>query len=170
MARPGNGGIRSRKIALLVANGVDGEAVTALRGALLEAGAVPRLLASTLGVVSGANTEQLAPDATLENSPSVLFDALVLPDGAAAIDALRADGHTLEFIRDQYRHCKTILAIGAAQALLRDAGLPAALPDGAPDPGLLLAEGGDAAGIAADFIAAVGRHRHLERETDPPLV
>ena len=49
---------------------------------------------------------------------SVLYDALVLPEGAEAVDALRADGHTLEFIKDQYRHCKPILALGASEQLL----------------------------------------------------
>ena len=40
---------------------------------------------------------------------------------------------------------------------------------GHADPGLLLMEGDDPAGIAA-FIAAIARHRHFERETDPPRV
>ena len=32
--------------------------------------------------------------------------------------ALAQDGHTMEFIKDQFRHCKTILALGASQLLL----------------------------------------------------
>ena len=55
-------------------------------------------------------------DVSLEAAPAVLYDALVLPDGADAINALRADGRTLEFIKDQYRHCKPILALGASDA------------------------------------------------------
>ena len=45
--------------------------------------------------------------------------------------------------------------------------LPAELPDGSDDPGLVMARSGDA---ASAFIAALARHRHYERETDPPRV
>jgi catalase len=60
----------------------------------------------------------LDPAATLENSPPVLLDALVLPDGQEAVQALAAVGRTNEFVVNQYRHCKTILAFGASLALL----------------------------------------------------
>ncbi len=170
MARPGDGGIRSRKIALLVADGVDGVSIAALQAALFGAGAVPRLIAARLGPVTTAGGETLEPDATMENSPGFLFDALVLPDGAPAAEALAAHGHTMDFIKDQYRHCKTILALGASQALLGDAGIPLTLPDGSADPGLLLSDASQARTVAAEFIAAVGQHRHPSRDCDPPRV
>jgi catalase len=52
--------------------------------------------------------------------------------------------------------------------VLRAAGIPDALPDGRPDPGLLTGEAGEA--IVATFLTALAKHRHFERETDPPLV
>jgi catalase len=170
MARPGDGGIRSRKVAILVADGVQAASLATLQAALLDAGAVPRLVAPRLGTVAAAGGALLEPDATMENSPGFLFDALVLPDGDAAAQALSEDGHTLEFIKDQYRHCKTILAFGASQALLGEAGIPLTLPDGSEDPGLLLADAADAKAVAPVFIAAVGKHRHPLRDSDPPRV
>ena len=104
----------------------------------------------------------------VENSPGFLFDALVLPDGAAAVEALDADAHTLEFLRDQYWHCKTILALGASDALVAQAQIPMTLPDGAEDPGLILADAVDAEEAIEAFIAAMGQHRHFGRENDPP--
>jgi catalase len=98
----------------------------------------------------------------------VLYDAVVLPDGRAAVEALRADGRTLEFIKDQYRHCKPMLIAGASQALLDACGIPTSLPDGKPDTGLVVAA--DAAGAADAFIKAIAKHRHFARETDPPRV
>ena len=169
-ARPGDGGIRTRKIAVLVADGMEGASIALLLGALVQAGAVPRLVGSRLGRCRTDDGSTFEADASLENSPGFLFDALVLPDGAAAMEALSADGHTLEFVKDQYRHCKTILALGASQGLLPAAGIPMALPDGSHDPGLILADAADAAEAAADFIAAVGMHRHMARESDPPRV
>ena len=107
-------------------------------------------------------------DVSLEAAPAVLYDALVLPDGAEAVNALRADGRTLEFIKDQYRHCKPILALGASDQLLKACGIDPALPTGQPDPGLILAS--DASTASDDFVAAIAKHRHFARETDPPRV
>ena len=48
-------------------------------------------------------------------------------------------GQAVEFIQAQYRHCKPILALGTATALLEAAGVKAALPDGSADPGVICA-------------------------------
>jgi catalase len=167
LARPGDGGIRTRKVAILIAHGVEGTSLAKLISALVEAGAVPRLVAARLGTYNGAAGERFEADATMENSPGFLFDALVLPDGAAAVEALDADAHTLEFLRAQYWHCKTILAFGASEALLAEAQIPLALPDGSADAGLVLADAADADAAIAAFIAAMPL-RHFERENDPP--
>jgi hypothetical protein len=107
-------------------------------------------------------------DVSLEAAPAVLYEALVLPDGDDAVAALRADGRTLEFIKEQYRHCKPILALGGGEQLLRTCGIDVALPDGEEDPGLIIAS--DANAVHDDFIAAIATHRHFARETDPPRV
>ena len=167
-ARPGDGGIRTRKVAILVAQGVEGASLQKLVSALMAAGAVPRLVGARLGNYVGAGGESFAADATMENSPGFLFDALVLPDGVPAVEALAADAHTLEFIRDNYWHCKTILALGASEALLADAQIPLSMPDGNADTGLILADAGDADAAIADFIATMGGPRHFGRENDPP--
>ncbi len=167
-ALPGDGGIRTRKIAILVADGVDGHAVATLQTSLLAEGAVPRLVGFRVGPVATEKGEPIEADASLENSPAVLFDAMVLPPGDAAAQALAASGQVNEFIQNQYRHGKTLLALGAARSLLEAHGIDAPMPNGEADPGVLLAQGvGEA--IEA-FIEAVGKHRHPARETDPPRV
>ncbi len=144
MARPGDGGIRSRKVAILVADGVEGSSLAALKTALLEAGAVPRLLGPRIGFYSTAEGESVEAEVSLENSPSVLFDGLVLPDGEEAVEVLSKDGHTMEFVKDQYRHCKTILVLGKSRLLMESAGVSDVLPSGEKDPGLLVMESGKA--------------------------
>jgi catalase len=119
--------------------------------------------------VTSEDGESFEVDATLENSPAVLFDALVLPDGTEAVELLARDGHTLEFLKDQYRHCKTILALGASSMLLEKVGIQVQLPSGTEDPGLLVQASADGFD-PKDFMAAVGKHRHPARDTDPPLV
>ena len=166
-ARRGDGSIRTRRIAILVADGVD-DGVRALQAGLLEQGAVPRFVGVRLGQVSTSGDGVIEVEMTLETAPSVLFDAVAVPDGRRAIEALSAVGHALEFVKDQYRHYKPILAIGAGADLLTEAGVPLALPSGEADPGLLVMA--DAGGALEKFVSAIGKHRHFERHADPPMV
>ena len=159
---------RRRRIAILVAEGAESQSLEALASELLAAGAVPRFVGARLGEVTLTGGARQV-DTTVEAMPSVLWDAVVIPDGDDAVEQLGIDGRVLEFVKDQYRHCKPILAIGSATGLLQKAGVPETLVSGQADPGLLLMEGDDATGIAA-FIAAIAKHRHFERETDPPRV
>jgi len=117
----------------------------------------------------------------------------VLPDGADALPALCADGRVLAFVREHYRHAKPILQLGRDVALLRAAGIPLSDEPGA-DPGLVFpplppeedddeppdapAHAGpplplsepEAEALLRRFIGALARHRHFEREHEPPLV
>ena len=146
----------------MVADGCDGVPLVALSESLTQEGAVPRFVSVALGAVQLASGEEIEVDVSLEAAPAVLYDALVLPDGIEAMATLRADGRTLEFVKDQYRHCKPILAVGAGAQLLDACGIETA----SPDPGVITTS--DAAAATSDFIAAIARHRHFARETDPP--
>lgn len=167
-ARPGDGSVAGRKVAVLVADGVVGQAVLDVQARLLDAGVVARLVAPRIGNVETADGVALQADASLENEPGFLFDALLLPDGAGAVVELSADGHTAETVRDQYRHCKTLVSIGTGADLLEMAGVSTQLPTGEPDPGITLAA--DAGAAAEALLAGLARHRHPERETDPPAI
>ncbi|MEQ1683995.1 MAG: catalase [Burkholderiaceae bacterium] len=169
-ALPGDGGIRTRKIAILAAPGVVGASIDAVHGALLKAGAVPVVIAARLGAVKTADGKALEATASFENAASVLFDAVVLPDGEAGVSALAAAGHPQEFVAHQHRHGKTVLALGASRGWLDKLGISATLPSGAKDGGIVLSDGKNASAATATFIKAVGQHRHPERETDPPKV
>jgi catalase len=170
LARPGEGGIRTRRIAILVADGLNPEIATRLHADLTAQGAVPRFVGIQLGVVQGAGAPPLPVEISMETAPSPVWDAVIVPDGDEATSTLSKSGHALEFLKDQYRHCKPILLIGSGVKLLAAAGIPAKLESGAKDPGLLQAEANRVeAGLAA-FVDALARHRHFERETDPPRI
>ncbi|MCC2681955.1 MAG: Catalase [Nitrosospira multiformis] len=167
-ARPGDGGIRTRRIAILVADGIDGR-ITTLHAGLLGEQAVPRFVGARLGSVQ--TTEgKIQVDVTLEAMPSVLFDALVVPGGSEGIDALTRLGQALEFVKEQYRHCKPILVLGDGRKLTEAAGVKWTLLSGAQDSGLLHFEDEDIGNALDCFIEAIAAHRHFERETDPPPV
>ena len=171
LARPGEeGGIRTRRIAILVAGGVDGAGAATLHKTLLAEGAVPRFVGIKLGQVETISGDPLDVEISLETAPSVLWDAAIVPDGKAASDELSVRGQALEFLKDQYRHCKPILLLGSARALLGAAGIPAELPAGGADAGLLQFDGDELDAAIPAFIDALTRHRHFQRETDPPRV
>jgi catalase len=157
--RPGDGNIRGRKIAILLAPGVEAPSVSKAQTALARGGAVVRLLAARLGPVPATGGDTFEPDATFETMPSVLFDAVVVPAGEEAADTLLGLGQALEFLKDQHRHGKAILIVGAGERVAAAAGLPT---DDQTDWAMVR--------DVPSFIGAVGRHRNWDRATDPPRV
>ena len=132
--------------------------------------AIPTFLAPRLGTVTTTDSTRLEAAATLENSPPVLFDAMVLPDAQAGVDMLNAVGQTGEFVVNQYRHCKTILALGTSKLLLDQLGVTAALPSCQVDHGVLIDTSEDVKELVQALHQAIGKRRHTARDRDPPLV
>jgi catalase len=169
LARPGVDGIRTRRVAIVLADGADTRLATALHDGLSAQGAVPQFLAVKLGTIKGAHG-RLEVEGSLEILPAVLWDGVIMLDGPTR--ALAESGQAVEFLKDQYRHCKPILLFGGATALLEKLGLPDNVSNGPVDgDSALLAfnEGSSDAALAA-FVTALGQHRNFERETDPPRV
>lgn len=167
-ARPGAKTFRGRHVAK-VADGIDAESLREVHRVLVEQQAVPRFLGMGLKWVTPSAGAPINVEFTLETAPSVLWDAVVLPDGAATASTLASLGRALEFVKDPYRHCKPILALGSRADVLTAAMVPSRLPDGSADPGLVLSTCG-AAEAANAFVAALAQHRVFARETDPPVI
>ncbi len=69
-------------------------------------------------------------------------------------------------MKDQYRHCKAILAVGAGRSLLEKATIPL---DG-DDPALIVAQPAKLAAATKSFMAAIAQHRNWDRAADPPPI
>jgi catalase len=167
MALPGDGGIATRKVALLAAPGVRGQSLLTAQAALDEAGAVTCIVAHRLGAIETSDGVALAATVSFENSPSVLFDAVVLPDGEDGVKRLMAQPLAVDFVAHQYRHGKTLMALGAAKGLLDRAAVELFLGSGEEDPGVFSGESADLDSLQSAFITAIGKHRHPVREMDP---
>ena len=170
-ARPGNGSIATRRVAILVTDGVDGKVAKTLQSGLSAEGVVARFVGVSLGVVQSAEGNEIEIDATFETMPAVLFDALVVPGWHGDTRGLAGVRLATEFIKEQYRHCKPILALGSGKDLIESAGVKLKLPSGELDPGVLTfpdEETDDE--ILLQFMEAIAAHRHFERETDPQFV
>ncbi|MBC8995692.1 catalase HPII [Pseudomonas sp. N40(2020)] len=147
--------IKTRKVAILAANGVDGAAIDAMKKALAAEGAHAKLLGPTSAPVKTADGKSLPVDASMEGMPSVIFDAVFVPGGAASIKALSGDGVALHYLLEAYKHLKAIALQGEAKQMLDVLKLDA-------DAGLL--EGKDVAALTKPFFAAIGQHRVWARE------
>ena len=169
-ARPGDGSIRTRKVAILLAPGFDAESAQAAHDALVDEGAVPRFVGPRIGPISPEKGDAFDCDASFENEPGFLFDAAVVPDGEKAVKELAKLGQVAEFITNVYRHCKPLLALGAGKALLDGCGASPKLDNGEDDPGVIVGEAGEFDEAIEKFIDALAKHRHFEREKDPPPV
>jgi catalase len=170
LARPGQTGIRTRRIAILAADGVDAATTRHVYAWLLQKGAQPRIVGQHLGELRVVSDKPLDVEVTVTTTPSVMYDAVVVAPGEASAAALARDGHVLEFVRDAYRHDKAFLVLGAGRQLLAAAGIPPALPGGEPDPGLIVADPSALAAALTAFRKVVAGHRVYARETDPPRV
>jgi catalase len=156
--------VATRRVAVLVANGVEVGALRAIQQALQDAGAACRIVAAQLGFVATSSGQQLAVSHTFVNMPSVMFDAVLVPGGAPCAQALAANGDAVHFMLEAYRHCKSICVIGEGAQLLRTVGVGAG-QGGPAIPGVVIGKNDPPARaqLAQDFIAAIARHRHWTR-------
>ena len=109
--------IKTRKVAILAADGVDDAALDRMKKALIAAGAQVKVIAPRLGMLRGVKTE-VAIDFSLLTAGSVLFDAVYIPGGEQSIETLKGDAKALTFVKEAYLHCKPIAATDAGIDLL----------------------------------------------------
>ncbi len=167
--------VATRRVAVLVADGVDGTGLATVADGLRERGAVVELLAPTDGTVRDAQGTEVSVDRAITTMASVLYDAVLVPCGPDSVRTLSRDGYALHFVLEAFKHAKPVAAFGSGVHLLRDAGVR----------DIRLAAGEDTrvendqgvvttAAAAADvddtftgaFAAEIGRHRAWQRATD----
>ena len=138
--------IKTRKVAILAADGVDEAAVASVVRTLIAEGAVPKIIAPRGGTLKGAGGGDVTVDWSLLTVGSVLFDAVFVPGGAKSTEALGADGAAVLFVREAYKHCKAVGGGGTGLAMLRAAGIE------------------DAIATVPAFVKAIAQHRDWARE------
>ena len=99
---------------------------------------MPKFLGASLGTVAPQGGTPIRVDVNFEATASALWDAAVLPAGTDAQTTLQADERVLEFVKEQYRHCKLIVALGDLDTLLAAVAMRATLEDLKSDPGIIM--------------------------------
>jgi len=170
--------IKTRKVAILVADGVSEVDVTAIKTALNAEGAVSDVIAKTLGTVKGDGGGSIAVDKSALTVDSVMYDAVYVPGGAKSADALSKNAKALYFIAEAYGHYKPIAASGDGVSVLKAANLASKLSsartDGVVDDLGVVSFAGpaDTAEFTKTFVTAIGQHRFWDRpdQGQVPLV
>jgi catalase len=162
--------IATRKVAVLVADGVSATDVNTVKTALATQGAVTEVVAKTLGTVTADDDSSVAVDRSAITVDSVLYDAVYVPGGAKSADALSGMAKALYFVAEAYAHYKPLAASGDGVAVLKQANLAKAnlAGEGADgvvsDLGVVTTAGAaDAADFTTKFVAAIGQHRFWDR-------
>ncbi|MDF9432890.1 catalase HPII [Chromohalobacter israelensis] len=148
--------IKYRKVALLVADGVDGDQVEALKAKLEAEGAKGIVIAPSMAPVKATNGQQVVPDAMLNGLPSVTLDSVIVVGGAESAKALSQSGLGLYYVQEAYKHLKAIAAIGEGRDLLSAAGVPT------QEDGIFL--GATVDDVFTPFTEAMGQHRVWPRD------
>lgn len=151
--------IKTRKIAFLVADGVNEASVSTVKKMLEAKGAVVELVATKLGTVIAENKVELAIQKSLLTTDSVLYDAVYVPGGIKSVATLAATPDAIHFLNEAYKHCKAIAADQAAGKVLDATNFSAELSTAT---GVVISS--KAKDLATDFITAIGMHRFWERE------
>ncbi|MBP2001212.1 catalase [Paenibacillus shirakamiensis] len=149
---------KTRKAALLMADGYNEAEVKSVLTSMQAAGVTPEIVGLDLTPIRGDKGTLAEPVHTLLNADSVLFDAVYAVGGKASADALKTDSKTGNFLREAFQHYKTI-AIGTdATELLQAAGI-------APSPGVVIHDtGAEGDKFGKAIIDGIQESRHWARK------
>jgi catalase len=159
--------IKSRKIAILAADGVDAKSLTFVKAALEAEGAVVEVIAPRQGFITAADDTQIEVDQSFLTAASVLFDAAYVAGGTNAVATLEAEANAVHFLNEAFKHCKPIAAAEDAMQVIDATYFSKKLP---PDfseesvlrEGILVGEPGKS--FNSLLVRMIAQHRFWERE------
>jgi catalase len=150
--------LRGRKVGVLIGDGFDAELVARLTAAIEKEHALVELVGPRIGGARGGAGELVPVHHTIQGGPSVMFDAVAVLPGTAALPELLADPVAIAWVGDAFVHCKVIATIGDAGPLLAAARV-------SPDAGVVDLGGN---GGIAEFVTAARGGRIWSREANLP--
>ena len=167
MATSPKDSIKTRKIAFLAADGVDGKSLNTVKTALEKAGAVVEVIAPRQNFILSEADEQIAVNHSLLTAASVLYDGVYVPGGTNSVATLEADADAVHFLNEAFKHCKAIAADTGALQVIESTYFARKVPAECTDQSVLL-DGivfGDKSSQLADrFVMTLAQHRFWERE------
>ncbi len=159
--------IRTRKIAILAADGVNLDSLKKVQAALKSEGAVTEVIAPHLGVIESESGEEVPVKRSFLTAASVLYDAVYVPGGTNSVASLKAEANAIHFLNEAFKHCKAIAADESAREVLDATYFASKLPEDDGDDAVL-SEGvvinSNVKKLCSQFVKAIATHRFWERE------
>ncbi|MEZ7171113.1 catalase [Sporosarcina sp. OR05] len=144
----------TRKVAVLIGKGFDGEEVESVVNACVEAGMTVDVVSDKFGVVYGKNDLAVEVDETFLTVHSTLYDAIYVVGGEAD-NMKKFTMDTVEFINEAYKHYKPIAVASTGKTFFEAS-------DAEEGPGVI--KGEDSSKFGKAFVDAVAAHRHWDRK------
>ncbi|MCP9234394.1 catalase [Lewinella sp. JB7] len=145
--------IATRQIAVLAADGFDGDDFTAMSEALKAKNAMVKIVAPHGGTITCSKGHEHEVFAAIMTTESVLFDAVYVPGGKQSVEALLKKAKYKKFVNEAFKHCKAIATDGAGEKLL-----DATFAGDHKDDAAVFVDGSP-----KDFIKAIAQHRNYDR-------
>ncbi len=142
--------IKSRKIAVLAADGVSASDIKRLEAGLKKEGVTVEIVAPHLGELKGG----VKVDKSLATTDSIMYDAVYVPGGKEHVTGLLGEPEARHFVREAYDHGKAIAASGEGEELIQVTGISNA-------PGVIVDKGSNDS--SKSFVEAIRLHRHWNR-------
>ncbi|MHC8516082.1 catalase [Sporosarcina sp. ITBMC105] len=144
----------TRKVAVLIGKGFNGEEVESVVNACVEAGMTVDVVSDKFGVVYGKNDLAVEVDETFLTVHSTLYDAIYVVGGEAD-NMKKFTMDTVEFINEAYKHYKPIAVASTGKTFFEAS-------DAEEGRGVIIGE--DSSKFGKAFVDAVAAHRHWDRK------
>ncbi len=161
---------KTRKVAIVAADGFDNGALAEIQAALKSAGATSEIISKNLGTLQSAGGDEIEVDKSFLTAGSIMYDAVFVPGGAQNVETLKTQGSAVHFVGEAFKHCKPIAASGEAVELLTESGIKGLSFTGAEEEDFVSDKGvvttrkaSNFASFADAFIEAIAQHRHWNR-------
>ena len=119
--------LAGQSVAILLANGFNEIEMTTFLRAMLEAGAIPKIISTESSLAHGWQDKTWGHyhpvDKSLSDALAADYDMLFVPGGYRSHDKLKSTAHTRRFINGFMMAYKPVLALGDAVKLMADIGV-----------------------------------------------
>jgi catalase len=159
--------IRTRKVAILAADGVDEKSLTKIMDDLVGQGAIAEVIAPRLGSITSENNVEIPVKRSFLTAASVLYDAVYVPSGTNSVATLAAEANAVHFLNEAFKHCKPIAADEGALQVLEATYFASKLPEDYSEETALregLVVNSDLQKLSKQFSKAIAMHRFWDRE------
>jgi len=169
---------KTRKVAILAADGFDYEDLSQTVKLLREAGVHCKVISKHQGPIQSADGRTWEVDENYLTTSSVMYDAVYVPGGQGSADTLKTQGDAIHFVNEAFKHAKAIGATNEGVDLLEAtdiSGVTLAEPgsDGRPISQLGVVTACNVQDVGAfgrQFVTAIAQHRHWMRQPVKEMV